>query len=79
MVMNSAKVEDPLLQGAVREAWWWAATEDVQITVQMIIPDMLSRASFSGTQSDMFDHFVESTDEVRLIVPVSALKPPMNA
>ena len=81
---NSARVEDPIIQGALRELWWLAAIHDVQIMVRhkpgelMTIPDMLSRAGFSNSHKAMLERFVIETTETRLLVPIEALLPPID-
>ena len=66
---GSARAEDLIITGALRELWWIAATRDIQIAVrhkpvaQMLVPDMLSRAGLDKAGAEKFRNFLDSTDE----------------
>ena len=71
---NSAWAEDWLLQGGLREMWWLAATQDVQLTIrhkprgEMVVPDMSNRVGISRSHRANYDKFVNFTSESRLLV-----------
>ena len=80
---NSARAEDPLIRGALRELWWLAATKDVHIAVKhrpgvdMEVPDTLSRAYLNSEGAQKFRKFLEVTDEPRIFVKSNILIPPL--
>ena len=80
---TSARAEDPIIRGALREFWWLAATRDLQITVrhkpgsEMNTPDILSRAFHSKEGAAKYHKFTTETSEKLILLPDSLLMPPL--
>ena len=81
--VGSARAEDPLIRGAVRELWWWSATRDFELTVrhrpgaEMEMPDMLSWAYNDSMGRRKFDKFIKNTVEKEIVVGDHILMPPL--
>ena len=81
--VNSGRAEDPLMRGALREMWLLAATYDVELVVrhrpgvELVIPDMLSRAMLSESAAAKLADFESQARERRHMVPEEALWPPV--
>ena len=80
---SSARAEDPLIRGALRELWWWSATGDFQLTVrhkpgsEMSVPDMISRAHVNEAGKQKFAEFLTETKEQQILVDSTRLMPPI--
>ena len=81
--LNSGRAQDPLIRGALREAWWLTAVWDVELTVrhrpgaEMQEADLLSRASTSDSFKAKFDEYVRASPECMLDVGAHVLLPPL--
>ena len=81
--INSGRAEDTLMREALREMWLLAANFDVELTVrhragvELVIPDMLSRAMLSEAAGERLTQFESHAKEKRHYVPQGALGPPL--
>ena len=79
--LNSGRAQDPLMRGALREAWWLAALMDVNIEVrhkpgsQMTVADTLSRADLSELCARRYEEFARDTTERQRSVTWNMLGP----
>ena len=71
------------MRGALREMWLLAATYDVEVVVrhrpgvELVIPDMLSRAMLSESAATKLADLEKQARERRHMVPKEALLPPV--
>ena len=82
--LNSGRVQDPLMRGCLREAWWLTAMLDINLVVrhkpgtEMETADTLSRAGLSEAYEKKFAKFVAETSEVQKYLPWEMLQPPLQ-
>ena len=81
--MNSGRAQDPLIRGALREAWWLTAVWDVELTIrhrpgaEMQEADLLSWAGMSESFKTKFEDYVNSSPDCMLDVGAHMLLPPL--
>ena len=80
--INSGRATDPIFRCSLRELWWLAVSNDVQLEVrhkpgaEMIAADTLSRATTFSTATAKFAQFAQAAQESEVQPPPSALLPP---
>ena len=81
--VNSGRAEDPLMRGALRELWLLAANWDIDLRVrhrpgvELVIPDLLSRAMTSAEASCKAGAYMDMVEEGELVVERASLLPPL--
>ena len=81
--LNSGRASDPLMRAALREIWWLAALNDVEIVVrhkpgaEMDTADTLSRAEVSKIHARKYERFASSATEPQHRVTSTMLSPPL--
>ena len=81
--VESGRAEDPLIRGALRELWYWAATRDVDIVVRHIpgqsmgVVDALSRRAFDVGAANRVHEFMQGAVESECKLCDVLLRPPL--
>ena len=79
--LQSGRAREPLIQGALREIWWLAALNDIELTVrhkpgsELVTADALSRLATSADQRLRFQHILLEVPQFH--VPHALLSPPL--
>ena len=81
--IESGRADDPLIRGALREMWYWAATRDIDVVVRHIpgesmgVVDALSRRSFDSNAADRVKQFMQVAVETECRLCDVLLAPPL--
>ena len=81
--IESGRADDPLIRGALREMWYWAATRDIDVVVRHIpgesmgVVDALSRRSFDSNAADRVKQFMQGAVETECRLCDMLLAPPL--
>ena len=81
--IESGRADDPLIRGALREMWYWAATRDIDVVVRHIpgesmgVVDALSRRSFDSNAADRVKQFMQGAVETECRLCDVLLAPPL--
>ena len=82
--LESGRVDDPVIRGALREIWLWAAVGDVDVVVRhmpgecMGVVDALNRQGFDQRARSKVEVFTTRAVGKRVGVPDDMLRPPIT-
>ena len=82
--INSGRATDTIIRGSLRELWWLASTNDVQLEVrhkpgaEMLAANTLSRAAVSSAAALKFAQFAQAVQEQEVKPPPTVLLPPFQ-